>query len=72
MTTLSGTYYNGTIQLDKPLIRKGKVKVIVSLEDEIETELKFSDFSFLETQELLKDCQTSFADDVIEERRSEI
>jgi hypothetical protein len=72
MTTLTGTYYNGTIQLDKPLTRKGKVKVIVTLEDEIETGLNISDFSFLETQELLKDCKTSFADEVIEERRSEI
>jgi len=34
--------------------------------------LKLSDFSFTETQKLLKDCKTSFADEVIEERRKEI
>ena len=31
--------------------------------------LQLSDFSFTETQELLKDCKTSFADEVKEERR---
>lgn len=31
--------------------------------------LKLSDFSFAETQELLKDCKTSFADEVVKERR---
>jgi hypothetical protein len=30
--------------------------------------LNLSDFSFAETQELLKDCKTSFAEEVIEER----
>jgi hypothetical protein len=31
--------------------------------------LILSDFSFTETRKLLKDCKTSFADEVIKERR---
>jgi hypothetical protein len=34
--------------------------------------LQLSDFSFDETQELLKNCKTSFADEVIKERRQEL
>ncbi len=30
--------------------------------------LQLIDFSFAETQELLKDCKTSFSEEVIEER----
>ncbi len=33
--------------------------------------LQLSDFSFAETQKLLKDCKTSFADEVIKERRED-
>jgi len=43
-----------------------------SYEEEGKKGLKLSDFSFLETQKLLKDCKTSFSDEVIEERRKAI
>jgi hypothetical protein len=38
-------------------------------EREKKKKLKFSDFSFAKTQKLLNDCKTSFADEVITERR---
>ena len=38
-------------------------------EREKKKKLKLSDFSFAETRKLLKDCKTSFVDEVIKERR---
>jgi len=70
MEKITGTYYKGRLSLDKPLKVKKPVKVMVTLLEETETRLSISDFSFLESQELLKDCKTSFSDEVIEERRN--
>jgi len=70
MTTITGTYYNGQLKLERPLKTKKPVKVTVTFEDESKTQLALSDFSFLETQDLLKDCKSSFSDEVIEERRN--
>jgi hypothetical protein len=72
MPTLTGTYYKGRLKLDKPVKFTKPVKVTVSFEEEAKTDLKFSDFSFLETQELLKDCKTSFSEEVIEDRREAV
>jgi hypothetical protein len=72
MPTLTGTYYRGRLKLDKPVIFSKPVKVTVSFEEENKEVFTLSDFSFLETQELLKDCKTSFSDEVIEERREAI
>ena len=69
MITLTGTYYNGQIKLERPLKTKKPVKVTVTFEEESKKNLKLSDFSFLETQDLLKDYKGSFSDEVIEERR---
>jgi hypothetical protein len=70
MRTLTGTYYNGKLKLDRPLLTKKPIKVTLTFEDEKKSALSLSDFSFAETQELLKNCKTSFSDDVIEERRN--
>jgi len=72
MRTLTGIYHNGKLKLDRPLLTKKPMKVTISYEDEEVTPLSFSDFSFSETQELLKDCKTSFSDDVVEERRNDL
>ena len=72
MMTLTGTYYNGQLKLDRPLITEKPIKVTISIIEEEKRGLKLSDFSFLETQELLKDCKTSFSDEVIEERRKSL
>ncbi|MCF8370324.1 MAG: hypothetical protein K9H64_01800 [Bacteroidales bacterium] len=70
MTTLSGTYHNGNLTLDRPFRTKKPVRVTIMFDEEEKTSLTLSDFSFTETQELLKDCETSFSDEVIEERRN--
>ena len=72
MTTITGTYYNGQLKLERPFKSKKPVKVTVTFEEELKTPLAFSDFSFLESQELLKDVKGSFSDEVIEERRNAI
>ena len=72
MTTLTGTYYKGRLKLDIPIKLSKPVKVTITIEKEKSKGLELSDFSFTETQELLKDCKTSFADEVIEERRKAI
>jgi len=70
MTTINGTYYNGQLKLERPIKTKKPVKVTVTFEEEAKTSLSLSDFSFLETQDLVKDYKGSFSDEVIEERRS--
>ena len=72
MTTLTGTYYKGRLKLDRPIKLSKPVKVTITFEKEKSKGLELSDFSFAETQELLKDCKTSFADEVIDERRKAI
>jgi len=72
MTTLTGTYYKGRLKLDRPMKLSKPVKVTITFEKEKSKSLGLSDFSFAETQELLKDCKTSFADEVIDERRKAI
>jgi hypothetical protein len=69
MKTITGTYHNGKLELDSPFESKKPVRVTLILEEEDSKQLKISDFSFAETQELLKDCTTSFSNEVIEERR---
>ncbi len=68
--TISGTYFNGKVSLDSSpsTSRPVKVKVIFD-EPESGLPLSLSDFSFSKTQELLKNIKSSFADDVIKERR---
>lgn len=72
MRTLTGTYYKGRLKLDRPFTTKKPLKVTISFEDEEKTVLSLTDFSFAETQELLKDCKTSFSDEVVDERRKAI
>lgn len=70
MTTITGTYYNGHLKLEKPIKTKKPINVKVTYEEDSITRLALSDFSFLESQELLKDFKGSFSDEVIEERRN--
>jgi hypothetical protein len=72
MKKITGTYHNGKLTLDQPLDTQHPVRVTITVEEETTKALKLSDFSFLEAQELLKDCTTSFAEDLIEERRNRI
>jgi hypothetical protein len=72
MSTLIGTYFNGQLKLDSPFKTEKPVRVRVIVDDNETTELKLSDFSFSQTREMLKNCNTLFSDDVIEERRKAI
>lgn len=70
MTSVTGTYFNGQLQLEHPITTQRPIKVTILFEEEPQKALSLSDFSFLETQELLANCNTSFSDEVIDERRS--
>jgi hypothetical protein len=73
MAIVKGTYFNGQLKLDKPVKTRKPAKVTVIFEEENKAKrLSLSDFSFLESQELLKDCKGSFSDEVIEERRKDL
>lgn len=72
MITITGTYYKGKLTLDKPIKTQKPVRVIVSIEENDSEFLSLSDFSFEETQEMLKDIQTSFSEEVVDERRKAI
>lgn len=72
MTTITGTYFKGRLKLDKPVKLTKPARVTIVFENEKSDGIKLSDFSFSETQELLKDCKTSFSDEVIEDRRKAI
>ena len=73
MLQLKGTYYKGKIHLERIIPTDRPIKVTVVFEEDVvqpETKrLKFSDFSFAKSREILKNKEWSFSDTVIEERR---
>lgn len=73
MLQLTGTYYQGKVHLEKTIPTDRPVKVTVVFEEEVKTpeikRLKFSDFSFAKTREILNNMKGSLSDTVIEERR---
>ncbi|MES2795812.1 MAG: hypothetical protein V4683_07600 [Bacteroidota bacterium] len=71
MLSVNGIYFNGKLQLEKPINSKKPLKVVVNFEEIKSNSLSLNDFSFVESQELLKDYKGSFSDEVIEERRGE-
>jgi hypothetical protein len=58
------------LKLERPIKTKKPIRVKVTFEEDKKERLALSDFSFLETQDLLKDFKGSFSDEVIEERRN--
>jgi hypothetical protein len=72
MGTLTDIYYRGRLKLDKPLRTKKPLKVTILFEEEERTALSLSDFTFTEIQKLLRDCKSSFSDEVVEERRKAV
>jgi len=75
MLELAGTYLNGQLILPRLIPSTKPLRVIVTFPDTEENDLprlQLSDFTFLETQELLKNVKTSFSDEVIAERRSAV
>ena len=71
MKTISGTYFNGELKLDKPLKTKKPIRVKLVVEEDLAEKdiLKVSDFSFLEMQELLKNCKGSMSEELVNERQ---
>ncbi len=76
MLQLTGTYYEGKVHLEKIIPTDRPIKVTVVFEEEVSTgevkRLKFSDFSFAKSREILKNKEWSFSDTVIEERRESL
>jgi len=66
----SGTYFNGQLTLDKPIKTKKPVSITIYFEEEEpKPSLNLEDFSFLKMQEMLQGCTSSFAEEVVNERR---
>ena len=76
MIAASGIFQDGAIRLDSVYVSKKPVKVIVTFLEEVEpvgeVPLKFDDFSFAKSREVLANYKGSFSDDVIEDRRGEL
>ena len=76
MLAVVGTYQNGYVKLDKDYTSTNPVKVIVTFLEEIQnqsdTSLTLSDFSFSKSQKNLENYNGSFSDTVIEERRKDL
>ena len=72
MLALAGTYQNGHLTLEQDFTSEKPLKVIVTfLEDVVpqpRKRLRFSDFSFAESQQLLANVTGSFSDEVTKER----
>lgn len=75
MIRVNGVYENGIVRLDRKVRAKERMKVIVTFLDEEHTKepkrLRNEDFSFLQAREKSKNCKSSIADAVIEDRKSE-
>jgi hypothetical protein len=76
MLSIAGTYQNGYLKLEKDYSTKKPVKVIVTfLEDnqnESDNGLTLTDFSFSKSRKNLQNYKGSFADTVIDERRTDL
>ena len=74
MLHVTGIYYKGEVHLEKIIPTDHPLKVTVIFEEEVSKPeskgLKFSDFSFAKSREILKNKEWSFSDTVIEERRT--
>ena len=76
MLQLTGIYYEGKVHLEETIPTDHPVKVRVVFEEEVAKpgakRLKFSDFSFAKTREILEKTKGSLSETVIEERRESI
>ncbi len=76
MLSIIGTYQDGLIKLDKDYNAKKPMKVIVTFLEDLQInsdeDLNLTDFSFAKSKKNLKSFKGSFANSVMEERRSEL
>lgn len=76
MLALKGIYENGSVILPFPVPIKKRMEVVITFLEEIDDtatdKVDMKSFSFVKSREILKDYHGSFADAVIEERRSDV
>ena len=76
MLSIVGTYENGYLKLDKDHSTKSPVKVIVTFLEDIQSKsenaLTLTDFSFSKSKKNLQNFKGSFANTVIDERRTDL
>ena len=76
MISIVGTYQDGHLTLDRDYSTKKPVKVIVTFLEDVQnssdTRLSLEDFSFSKRRKNLENVKESFADTVVEERRSDL
>jgi hypothetical protein len=78
MLKIKGIYQNGRIKLDSNPTLSLPVKVIVTFPEidvptpaeKVSKTLKWSDFSFDRSRQLLKDLKSSLSEEVVSERRN--
>ena len=75
MLSIVGTYQNGYLKLDKDYVTTNPVKVIITFLEDVQSisdnGLALTDFSFAKSKKNLQNFKGSFADSVIDERRTD-
>ena len=75
MITVSGTYQNGYVKLDKDYSSDNPVKIIITFLEEVQVQsekgFSLADFSFSKSKKNLANFKGSLSDAVIEERQRE-
>lgn len=76
MLAVRGIFYNGKLKLSEKVNFSKPLKVIVTFLEEIQEDkgeyIDLNKFSFLKSQEVLKNLKSSLSDTVIEERKLEL
>ena len=76
MLSIVGIYQNGYLKLDKDYTSQNPVRVIVTFLEEVQSKseegLALTDFSFSKSKKNLENFKGSFAETVIDERRTNI
>jgi hypothetical protein len=76
MLAIKGIFDNGKVKLEKQVHSTKPLHVIVTFLDDVNEEndelIDLNKFSFLQSQEVLKNLKSSLSDTVIEERKIEL
>lgn len=76
MLSVVGTYQNGKVKFAGNISSTQPIKVVVTFLEEVDNlvddKLELNDFSFLKSRDVLRDMESSLAETVVQERRSEL
>jgi len=76
MLAISGTYENGKLILNEKIKNSKPINVIVTFLDDVQIiqddNISIKEFSFLESQNILKELKGSISDEVLTDRKLEI